>query len=89
MAQKAVCAPRSCIFCQPSPSGSTAPAPSAPLNYLRPCKCNVTEAALEVGHSSLSYFSQAFHEMFGCCPGLYPMRTPSQLPPPSKLASDA
>jgi AraC-like DNA-binding protein len=41
-------------------------------------KCNVTEAALEVGYSSLSHFSQAFHEMFGCCPGLYPLKTPAQ-----------
>jgi AraC-like DNA-binding protein len=55
---------------------------------LRTRKCNVTEAALEVGYSSLSHFSQAFHEMFGCCPGLYPLRTPSQQPPPTTLASD-
>jgi len=33
---------------------------------------NVTEAALAVGYSSLSHFSQAFYEQFGCCPGLYP-----------------
>lgn len=39
---------------------------------------NVTEAAIEVGYSSLSHFSQAFHQAFGCCPGLYPTRTPSQ-----------
>ena len=39
---------------------------------------NVTEAALEVGYSSLSHFSQAFHDTFGCCPGLYPLRTPAQ-----------
>jgi AraC family transcriptional regulator len=39
---------------------------------------NVTEAALEVGYSSLSHFSQVFHETFGCCPGLYPLRTPTQ-----------
>ncbi len=39
---------------------------------------NVTEAALEVGYNSLSHFSAAFHEMFGCCPGLYPMKTPAQ-----------
>ena len=45
---------------------------------------NVTEAALEVGYNSLSHFSAAFHEMFGCCPGLYPMPTPSQ-----KVARDA
>jgi AraC-like DNA-binding protein len=41
-------------------------------------KFNVTEAALEVGYSSLSHFSQVFHETFGCCPGLYPLRTPTQ-----------
>ncbi|MGA2247704.1 MAG: AraC family transcriptional regulator [Verrucomicrobiota bacterium] len=39
---------------------------------------NVTEAALEVGYSSLSHFSAAFHETFGCCPGLYPLKTPAQ-----------
>jgi AraC-like DNA-binding protein len=39
---------------------------------------NVTEAALEVGYSSLSHFSQAFHQTFGCCPGLYPLRTATQ-----------
>jgi len=39
---------------------------------------NVTEAALEVGYSSLSHFSAAFHETFGCCPGLYPVKTPTQ-----------
>jgi AraC family transcriptional regulator len=45
---------------------------------LRSGKFNVTEAALEVGYSSLSHFSQAFHETFGCCPGLYPLKTPTQ-----------
>jgi AraC-like DNA-binding protein len=45
---------------------------------LRSGKFNVTEAALEVGYSSLGHFSQAFHETFGCCPGLYPLRTPTQ-----------
>ena len=39
---------------------------------------NVTEAALEVGYNSLSHFSAAFHETFGCCPGLYPLATRSQ-----------
>lgn len=34
---------------------------------------NVTEAAMEVGYNSPSHFSHAFHEMFGCCPGLYPI----------------
>ena len=38
---------------------------------------NVTEAAMEVGYNSLSHFSQAFHQTFGCCPGLYPMRVPA------------
>lgn len=46
---------------------------------LRSGACNVTEAALEVGYS-LSHFSLAFHETFGCCPGLYPLRTEAQRP---------
>ncbi|HEY3914337.1 MAG TPA: helix-turn-helix transcriptional regulator [Verrucomicrobiae bacterium] len=45
---------------------------------LRSGKFNVTEAALEVGYSSFGHFSQVFHETFGCCPGLYPLRTPAQ-----------
>lgn len=45
---------------------------------LRSREYNVTEAALEVGYASLSHFSQAFHEAFGCCPGLYPLATPTQ-----------
>ena len=45
---------------------------------LKSGKFNVTETALEVGYSSLSHFSQAFHEAFGCCPGLYPLKTPTQ-----------
>lgn len=45
---------------------------------LRTGKCNVTEAAFAVGYSSLSHFSAAFHELHGCCPGLYPLRTPAQ-----------
>jgi len=45
---------------------------------LRSGEYNVTEAALEVGYSSPSHFSQAFHEAFGCCPGLYPLATPTQ-----------
>jgi AraC-like DNA-binding protein len=48
---------------------------------LRSGRFNVTEAALEVGYSSLSHFSQTFHETFGCCPGLYPIRTPTQQSP--------
>ncbi len=39
---------------------------------LREGKMNVTEAALEVGYSSLSHFTVAFRETFACCPGLYP-----------------
>jgi AraC-like DNA-binding protein len=39
---------------------------------------NVTETALEVGYSSLSHFSLAFHQTFGCCPGLYPLATTTQ-----------
>jgi AraC-like DNA-binding protein len=33
---------------------------------------NVTEAAMAVGYSSLSHFSQSFCQTMGCCPGLYP-----------------
>jgi len=54
---------------------------------LRSGEYNVTEAALEVGYSSLSHFSAAFHEAFGCCPGLYPLATATQkglLDPPGK-----
>ncbi|HEX3797588.1 MAG TPA: AraC family transcriptional regulator [Verrucomicrobiae bacterium] len=40
---------------------------------------NVTEVALEVGYASPSHFSQAFHETFGCCPGLYPIKTVTAL----------
>ncbi|MFM2081576.1 MAG: Transcriptional regulator containing domain, AraC family [Verrucomicrobiota bacterium] len=39
---------------------------------------NVTEVSLEVGYASQSHFSAAFHETFGCCPGLYPLKTPAQ-----------
>ncbi len=39
---------------------------------LRSGKMNVTEAAFEVGYSSLSAFNKAFVEQIGCCPGLYP-----------------
>jgi AraC-like DNA-binding protein len=42
---------------------------------LRLGEMNVTEVALEVGYASPSHFSQAFHETFGCCPGLYPIKT--------------
>ena len=45
---------------------------------LRARELNVTEVALEVGYNSLSHFSHAFQETFGCCPGLYPLRTPTQ-----------
>lgn len=40
---------------------------------LRNGRYNVTEAATEVGYSSLSHFSKAFCETIGCCPALYPM----------------
>jgi len=39
---------------------------------------NVTEVAIEVGYNSLSHFSAAFQETFGCCPGLYPLATSTQ-----------
>ena len=45
---------------------------------LKSGKFNITETALEVGYSSLSHFSHAFHETFGCCPGLYPLKIPTQ-----------
>ena len=45
---------------------------------LRAGQHNVTEAAMEVGYNSLSHFSAAFHETFGCCPGLYPLQMPEQ-----------
>ncbi|MCC7377544.1 MAG: helix-turn-helix transcriptional regulator [Verrucomicrobiales bacterium] len=45
---------------------------------LKTGRCNVTEAAVEVGYTSLSHFSTAFREMFGCCPGLYPLKTATQ-----------
>lgn len=45
---------------------------------LRSGEYNVTEAAMEVGYNSLSHFSAAFHETFGCCPGLYPLKTQTQ-----------
>jgi AraC-like DNA-binding protein len=45
---------------------------------LRSGKCNVTEAAMDVGYNSLSHFSTAFHEIFGCCPALYPLQTATQ-----------
>ena len=45
---------------------------------LREGRLNVLQVALEVGYSSPSHFSAAFHETFGCCPGLYPFATRSQ-----------
>jgi len=41
---------------------------------LRTGQCNVTEAAMTVGYSSLSHFSKAFAEMFGACPCVFPLR---------------
>lgn len=45
---------------------------------LRAGEHNVTEVAMEVGYNSLSHFSAAFHATFGCCFGLYPLKTPTQ-----------
>ena len=45
---------------------------------LREGKMNVTEAALEVGYSSLSHFTVVFRETFACCPGLFPLKRPTQ-----------
>ncbi len=38
---------------------------------IRAGDANVTEAVMTVGYSSLSHFSKAFAETFGCCPCLY------------------
>lgn len=56
---------------------------------LRTGRCNVTEAAFEVGYNSLSHFSSTFHETFGCCPGLYPFKTISQKMAPEKEPDSA
>lgn len=45
---------------------------------LREGRLNVTQVSLEIGYSSPSHFSMAFHETYGCCPGLYPLATPAQ-----------
>jgi len=44
-------------------------------DLLRAGRHTVTAAALEVGYNSLSHFTVAFREVFGCCPGLYPIKT--------------
>jgi AraC-like DNA-binding protein len=56
---------------------------------LRTGRCNVTEAAMEVGYNSLSHFSAAFHDAFGCCPGLYPLPLRSQIAAPGRQAKGA
>ena len=56
---------------------------------LRTGKCNVTEAALEVGYNSLSHFTVAFREAFGCCPGLYPLKTLTAAAKPQPNESNA
>ena len=47
---------------------------------LRAGKHNVSEAAVAVGYNSLSHFTVAFREMFGCCPGLYPLKNIRESP---------
>ncbi len=47
---------------------------------LRAGRLNVTQVAMAVGYASPSHFSTAFHAMFGCCPGLYPLATTTQRP---------
>jgi AraC family transcriptional regulator len=42
-------------------------------DLLRSGRYNVTEAAMEVGYSSLSHFSKAFAGYFGRCPCAYPL----------------
>jgi AraC-like DNA-binding protein len=41
-------------------------------------RLQITQIALEVGYASPSHFTTAFRETFGCCPGLYPLRTATQ-----------
>jgi AraC-like DNA-binding protein len=55
---------------------------------LRSGKYNVTEAALEVGYSSLSHFSQAFCQTMGCCPALYPLQKRPVSPPPQNSVKE-
>ncbi len=50
---------------------------------LKQGKSNVTEAAMEVGYSSLSHFSKAFAGRFGVCPCVFPLN-PSLLPAPKQ-----
>lgn len=45
---------------------------------LREGRLNVTQVSMEVGYASPSHFSTAFHETYGCCPGLYPLATSTQ-----------
>lgn len=40
---------------------------------LKAGRSNVTEAAMEVGYSSLSHFSKAFSVRFGVCPCVFPL----------------
>lgn len=42
---------------------------------LREGWCNVTEAAMATGYSSLSHFSQAFLQTMGCCPTDYALQS--------------
>lgn len=44
-------------------------------------KRNVTEAAMEVGYSSLSHFSRAFSQTMGCCPAMYSLNYPNNEEP--------
>jgi AraC-like DNA-binding protein len=53
-------------------------------------KYNVTEAAMEVGYSSLGHFSRAFCQAMGCCPAIYSSGTPVQERPTlTELRSEA
>jgi len=61
---------------------------------LREGRCNVTEAALTVGYSSLSHFSKAFAEMFGECPCVFGLKKSILRPtiprrPPARRKSDS
>lgn len=52
---------------------------------LKQGRCNVTEAAMASGYSSLSHFSQAFFQTMGCCPTDYALEP--QMPQEKSYAS--
>jgi AraC-like DNA-binding protein len=51
---------------------------------LKEGRFNVTEVAMEVGYSSVSHFSAAFHDAYGSCPGLYSLAPKHSVPKGSR-----